>query len=1095
MTHPRFEKRFGDLRKRLSGKKIPARLVFIIMGLLATVWFLVRVIPKPSRATYPCMRAAFPVMATFVMWLSSFTGAFAAFRGTGRLLKRSRYLAALTVFIGALAFSTILINTGSLDLSSKPTATKAAVYHPSNQPFGEALGVVPGRVVWNWDPAATDEDCENTGVDPYVSDDNTDQAVVDAMLNESVMALGDAGDASSAWDAIFRYFNTRKGKGDVGYAPGETIFIKINEGTSSWRSNSDLTRREQAAIAETSPQVTLGILKQLIEEAGVPQASIWVADPKSHIWQESYEKFAAVYPDVNYGDRDGDYDGTRTLLTEASEPSVYFSDKGEVMPDAISDTYYEQMVDADYLINLAALKAHARAGITLTAKNHFGSHNRNSAGHMHPGLVAPDNDVVERPDYGMYRVLVDIMGSSVLGGNTLLFLVDGLWGGTEATQFPVKWTMEPFNDDWPNSIFMSMDQVALESVCFDFLRHEAEVGSDLWYDRPNFAQGVDDYLHQAASSENWPEGISYDPDNSGTPIGSLGVHEHWNNPTLKQYSQNLGEGTGIELYAIPSELVAEAGGFEAKEAATIPTIDGSGSDDCWSTVEWYPIDQLWIPWGENNIPFEDFNGKFKVMWNAETDLLYFLAKTTDDVFVDGYVYPDAGYPSYDILEVFIDEDHSGGRHVFDIEPDVENAENAFSYHIAIDQPDDGSTTSFANVLDIAGTGWGDRTTPDYFDHFPELTVSRDGNTYLWEFSMQIHNDTYDPDNPDASLVQLTEGKVMGLSMAYCDNDDPTEDPLTRDNFFGSVPVEEAAYNDHWQIADDYGVLSLTAAGPSINHAPEVAGSMDDYEFLVKDQEQTIISDLDVYFTDEDGDQLTYSAAASVSGIEVNVEGNVLKATALPGSFGTATITVTANDPEYYNVNTQFGVTVNNHAPTFTGSIDDFTISEPGVTETVIANMDAMFQDPDNDPLTYTATCNDPELTLTILNGRSLKITSTADFVGPEDVNIVASDGELSVQTDFRVYSTVGITEQEMVQSMNLWPNPVDDLLSFSFSSEVSGNVLIRVLGINGQVHEARYMEKAGSGFEATIPVNDLRQGVYILEVHNGGALVTRKFVK
>ena len=28
---------------------------------------------------------------------------------------------------------------------------------------------------------------------------------------------------------------------------------------------------------------------------------------------------------------------------------------------------------------------------------------------------------------------------------------------------------------------------------------------------------------------------------------SLGVHEHWNNPTDKQYSRNLGTGEGIEL--------------------------------------------------------------------------------------------------------------------------------------------------------------------------------------------------------------------------------------------------------------------------------------------------------------------------------------------------------------------------------------------------------------------------------------------------------------------------------------------------------------------------------------------------------------------
>ena len=101
--------------------------------------------------------------------------------------------------------------------------------------------------------------------------------------------------------------------------------------------------------------------------------------------------------------------------------------------------------------------------------------------------------------------------------------------------------------------------MALESVCFDFLRTEwngvnkhdpinntPETG-------PNM-NGVDDYLHQAADPANWPAGILYDPDNSGKPLSSLGTHEHWNNPLKKQYSGNLGYDKGIDLVSIPDTL-------------------------------------------------------------------------------------------------------------------------------------------------------------------------------------------------------------------------------------------------------------------------------------------------------------------------------------------------------------------------------------------------------------------------------------------------------------------------------------------------------------------------------------------------------------
>jgi ligand-binding sensor domain-containing protein len=97
-------------------------------------------------------------------------------------------------------------------------------------------------------------------------------------------------------------------------------------------------------------------------------------------------------------------------------------------------------------------------------------------------------------------------------------------------------------------------------VCFDFLRSEwngtyKHSSANNAYEAIPNVNGVDDYLHQAADKANWPVGIVYDPDNSGKPIGSLGVHEHWNNPENKQYSGNLGKSGGIELISIPDTLI------------------------------------------------------------------------------------------------------------------------------------------------------------------------------------------------------------------------------------------------------------------------------------------------------------------------------------------------------------------------------------------------------------------------------------------------------------------------------------------------------------------------------------------------------------
>ena len=100
-----------------------------------------------------------------------------------------------------------------------------------------------------------------------------------------------------------------------------------------------------------------------------------------------------------------------------------------------------------------------------------------------------------------------------------------------------------------SSVFASLDPVAIESVGYDFLRSEFTAtrtpAAGTYVQMP----AVDDYLHQAADSVNWPTGIVYDPDKTGTPLGSLGTHEHWNNAAARQYSRNLSPatGTGIEL--------------------------------------------------------------------------------------------------------------------------------------------------------------------------------------------------------------------------------------------------------------------------------------------------------------------------------------------------------------------------------------------------------------------------------------------------------------------------------------------------------------------------------------------------------------------
>jgi hypothetical protein len=200
--------------------------------------------------------------------------------------------------------------------------------------------------------------------------------------------------------------------------------------------------------------------------------------------------------------------------------------------------------EAKYLINMANLKAHSGAGVTLCGKNHYGSLIRRppDKGYYDMHGTLPMGGVLGS---GHYRAVVDLMGHAHTGGKTLLYLIDGLYPGVHPIeQTPRKWSIPPFNGQWASSLLASQDPVAIDSVAFDFLWAE-------WNDYPHMS-GADDYLHEAALADNPPSGTFYDADHatSTTRLASLGVHEHWNNLRDKQYSRNLGKREGIELVRV-----------------------------------------------------------------------------------------------------------------------------------------------------------------------------------------------------------------------------------------------------------------------------------------------------------------------------------------------------------------------------------------------------------------------------------------------------------------------------------------------------------------------------------------------------------------
>ena len=584
-----------NLFDKLRRFRLPAKISFILLGVVSIIWFLIRVIPKPQRATYPCMRATAPIASSFIIYLLGISGSIVSFKKFIGFVKSARLIPAL-VFLGLaiiLAFAGISFN-----------QNKAAAIEETNNleepntPVGIAKGIFPGRVVWVYEPNATNEAINNSYTsdhsDAYFSDLNTNQDIVDQMVEEGLLELTQESTMNTAWDAIFRYHNNQRGKGDVGYEESEIVFIKINA-TSSWGGNydtADLSRinNNKYAISETAPQVVTAILRQLVNVVGVKQSDIYIGDPLKHIYKDIFKKWHGEFPDIHYLDNSNNYSGIGREGVVASTSIIDYSDRGtilktgdwssaEVGDPVNTDNLYTIFDEMEYMINIPTMKGHYRAGVTLFAKNHFGSHTREDAKHLHGGLVEINSDGSNRRDgYGLYRVQVDIMGHEMLGDRNLIFILDALYTSEMEVNQPDKWQKAPWSNSWTSSMFFSQDPVAIESVGFDFLYYEFD-GSNGLDAFPHYG-AVDDYLHQAASSENWPVDITYDPENDGTVIESLGVHEHWNNPIDMQYSRNLGTNDGIDLVKIFGVSDDDFSIYTACDFFVIPNQNGGCAVIC-----------------------------------------------------------------------------------------------------------------------------------------------------------------------------------------------------------------------------------------------------------------------------------------------------------------------------------------------------------------------------------------------------------------------------------------------------------------------------------------------------------------------------------
>ncbi len=186
---------------------------------------------------------------------------------------------------------------------------------------------------------------------------------------------------------------------------------------------------------------------------------------------------------------------------------------------------------------------------------------------------------------------------------------------------------------------------------------------------------------------------------------------------------------------------------------------------------------------------------------------------------------------------------------------------------------------------------------------------------------------------------------------------------------GSTTITVTARDDGDLAAEQRFTVRV---GPP-NRPPLPVGTIADVTALV-DTETSVAAE--PYFTDPDDDPLSLSATSSdpdVAGVRM-VRGTVIVRGESPG---TSTVTVTARDPEGLSATQRFDVAVreSNQAPLPVGTIPDHAV--PLGEETTL-DAQPYFDDPDGDPLDYSATSSNGTIATVTVSGSLVEMTGHED---------------------------------------------------------------------------------------------------------------------
>ena len=264
----------------------------------------------------------------------------------------------------------------------------------------------------------------------------------------------------------------------------------------------------------------------------------------------------------------------------------------------------------------------------------------------------------------------------------------------------------------------------------------------------------------------------------------------------------------------------------------------------------------------------------------------------------------------------------------------------------------------------------------------ELATLEPGDAVKVSLDLQRKLDVFDPMADDLWLVHTLRlfqpGSSTGLVTLGLSRRLP--DYRTRDQWT----------SPHMAVLDYEGRQIVTGSGGG---APQIAQVLPAVSRTVAAGAFTV--DLGDYFSDPDGDTLTYTASSGDTGVAtVAVSGSTLTVT--PVDEGDTSITVTASDATRSAAQLFALSLVANRAPTTSGTIPDAEIAKLDH----VVDVASYFSDPDGDTLSYSASSDDTGVATVAVSGSEVTVSRVA--AGTATITVTASDGDLDTDLTFEV---------------------------------------------------------------------------------------------